>query len=139
MQIWDTAGQERYKALGPIYYRKSNAAIAVFDLTQKNTMNSLNDWIRAFRENADDTFVVVAANKCDLENDIKFTLEETTEWANEVGAECIWTSAISGIGIDGLFDSILRYLIKKSDPSSKKDNSINISQSNNNENKGGCC
>ena len=138
MQIWDTAGQERYKSLGPIYYRKANAAIAVFDLTERSTMTNLYEWIKAFRENADDTFVVIAANKCDLESDIKFTLEETIEWANGIDAEVIWTSAVSGIGIDDIFDAVSRFIIKRQDPSKRKDETIDISQTNS-EKKEGCC
>lgn len=29
----DTAGQEKYHALGPIYYRGSNGAFLVYDIT----------------------------------------------------------------------------------------------------------
>ena len=137
LQIWDTAGQERYRALGPIYYRKSNAAIAVFDLTQKKTMEALTEWIKAFRENADDTFVIVAANKCDLESECQFTLDETIEWAHNYGAECIWTSAVSGIGIDDLFNAISQYFINKQG-NPKKEDAIDISAPSQ-EKSGGCC
>lgn len=115
MQIWDTAGQERYRALGPIYYRKSNAAIAVFDVTRKETMEALEGWIKNFRENADDTYVIIAANKSDMEDDqIQVTLDETLEFAQKFDAECIWTSAMSGIGINDLFDAIIKQLVLKS-------------------------
>ncbi len=33
LAIWDTAGQERYHALSPIYYRGSNGAFLVYDIT----------------------------------------------------------------------------------------------------------
>ena len=32
-EIWDTAGQERYHSLAPMYYRGSQAAIVVYDIT----------------------------------------------------------------------------------------------------------
>ena len=112
MQLWDTAGQERYRALGPIYYRKSNAAIAVFDLTRRDTLQALDEWIRSFRENADDMFVVIAGNKCDLDAKVEFTVEETTEWADKVGAECIWTSAQTGIGVEDLFNAVFKHLVE---------------------------
>lgn len=37
LAIWDTAGQEKFHALGPIYYRMSNGAILVYDITDENT------------------------------------------------------------------------------------------------------
>jgi Ras-related protein Rab-21 len=33
LAIWDTAGQERYHALSPIYYRGSQGAFLVYDIT----------------------------------------------------------------------------------------------------------
>ncbi|EAX93426.1 small GTP-binding protein, putative [Trichomonas vaginalis G3] len=112
-QIWDTAGQERYKALGPIYYRKSNAAIAVFDLTRKETLQSLESWIDTFRSNSDDNFVVIAANKSDLESSVCFSVEETSEFASRLGCECIWVSAMTGVGIEELFQAITEHVYSK--------------------------
>jgi Ras-related protein Rab-21 len=112
MQIWDTAGQERYRALGPVYYRKSRAAIAVFDLTDADTMKALESWISAFRQNSDDPFVVIAANKSDLTDEIALTIEETTAWASQMQAECIWTSALTGLGVGDVFGTIGAHLLR---------------------------
>lgn len=35
MEIWDTAGQERYHGLVPMYYRHTQAAIIVYDITNR--------------------------------------------------------------------------------------------------------
>jgi small GTP-binding protein len=37
-EIWDTAGQERYNSLAPMYYRSAQAAIIVYDITNKVTI-----------------------------------------------------------------------------------------------------
>jgi small GTP-binding protein len=116
MQIWDTAGQERYRALGPIYYRKSVGAIAVFDLTSRDSMKALELWVSTYRENADDPFIVIAANKCDLTGAIALTMEETTEWATKLQAECIWTSALTGEGVEAVFGTIARHLLHVGHP-----------------------
>jgi len=34
-QIWDTAGQERYNSLAPMYYRGAEAALLVFDISDR--------------------------------------------------------------------------------------------------------
>lgn len=38
----DTAGQERFHALGPIYYRDSNGAILVYDITDEDSFQKVN-------------------------------------------------------------------------------------------------
>lgn len=41
LAIWDTAGQEKFHALGPIYYRMSNGAILVYDITDEDTFQKV--------------------------------------------------------------------------------------------------
>lgn len=38
----DTAGQERFHALGPIYYRDSNGALLVYDVTDEDSFQKVN-------------------------------------------------------------------------------------------------
>jgi Ras-related protein Rab-21 len=40
--IKDTAGQERYHALSPIYYRGSNGAFLVYDITDEDSFQRVN-------------------------------------------------------------------------------------------------
>lgn len=42
LSIWDTAGQEKFHALGPIYYRMSNGAILVYDITDEETFKKVS-------------------------------------------------------------------------------------------------
>lgn len=42
LSIWDTAGQEKFHALGPIYYRSSNGAILVYDITDEDSFQKVN-------------------------------------------------------------------------------------------------
>ena len=44
-EIWDTAGQERYHSLTPMYYRGSNAALIVFDITADASFAQAKKWI----------------------------------------------------------------------------------------------
>jgi small GTP-binding protein len=111
LQIWDTAGQEKYRAIGPIYYRGAVAAIAVFDQTRPETMAALKPWIEAFRTHATDKFVLIAANKADLDGEIRIQLEEIAAFAAEVGAQFICTSALSGFGIPDVFNMIAEHVL----------------------------
>ena len=39
--LQDTAGQERYHALGPIYYRDSQGAVVVYDVTDEDSFHKV--------------------------------------------------------------------------------------------------
>lgn len=49
LQLWDTAGQEKYKSLVPAYLRDANAAIFVYDLTRKESLQNLRNWVQLYR------------------------------------------------------------------------------------------
>ena len=52
-QIWDTAGQERYKAITSAYYKGAKGAFVVYDITRKNTFETVNKWVSDISAAAD--------------------------------------------------------------------------------------
>ncbi|CAH8466159.1 unnamed protein product [Schistosoma turkestanicum] len=67
-EIWDTAGQERYHSLAPMYYRGSQAAVVVYDITNQNSYERAKTWVNELRERANTAEVIaLAGNKVDLE------------------------------------------------------------------------
>ncbi|KAK5896235.1 hypothetical protein CgunFtcFv8_009858 [Champsocephalus gunnari] len=50
LAIWDTAGQERFHALGPIYYRDSNGAVLVYDVTDEDSFQKVKNWVKELRK-----------------------------------------------------------------------------------------
>jgi len=52
-QIWDTAGQEKYRSLNKIFYEKTEAAILVYDITNKQSFEEVqNYWYKQLKEQA---------------------------------------------------------------------------------------
>ncbi|GAA6011930.1 hypothetical protein JCM8202_004203 [Rhodotorula sphaerocarpa] len=45
LSIWDTAGQERFRTLTSSYYRGAQGVILVYDITARETFESLVSWI----------------------------------------------------------------------------------------------
>lgn len=64
-QIWDTAGQERYHSLAPLYYKDSEVAIIVYDITNRGSFDVLKDWIQELKDNGPKN---ISKNKIILEN-----------------------------------------------------------------------
>ena len=68
IKIWDTAGQERFKSLIPSYIKDSAVAIVCYDVTNKESFQSVEKWIedaKAIRE--DDVLLILVGNKADMD------------------------------------------------------------------------
>jgi Ras-related protein Rab-7A len=48
LQIWDTAGQERFQSLGVAFYRGSDCCVLVYDVTDRKSFESLQQWRHEF-------------------------------------------------------------------------------------------
>jgi len=48
LQIWDTAGQERYQSLGTAFYRGADCCFLVYDITNKASLDSIENWKNNF-------------------------------------------------------------------------------------------
>uniref|UniRef100_A0A8B9FXR2 VAMP associated protein B and C n=1 Tax=Amazona collaria TaxID=241587 RepID=A0A8B9FXR2_9PSIT len=105
--IWDTAGQERFRALAPMYYRGSAAAIIVYDITKEETFSTLKNWVKELRQHGPPNIVVaIAGNKCDL-NDVREVMEkDAKDYADSIHAIFVETSAKNAININELFIEI---------------------------------
>ena len=50
--IWDTAGQEKYRSIGKIFYKDANAAILVYDITNKKSFDEIKKyWYEEIKAN----------------------------------------------------------------------------------------
>jgi small GTP-binding protein len=77
-QIWDLGGQESFKSLRKLYLEGANGALVMFDLTERESFDKLNEWIESFREARGDKPMVLIGNKSDLENQRKITDNEAS-------------------------------------------------------------
>lgn len=49
-QMWDTAGTERYQAMTNAYFRGSNAAVIVYDITKTKSFVEVEKWFEKLKE-----------------------------------------------------------------------------------------
>lgn len=116
LNIWDTAGQERFHALGPIYYRSSNGAILVYDVTDEGSFQKVKNWVRELKMMLGaDIVLAIAGNKIDLQKDIIVPLETAESYAESVGAKHFETSAKNNIGVEELFLELTNMMIASHD------------------------
>ena len=121
--VWDTAGQEQFRSISPIYYRSSHVAIIVFDVTALPSLEVCNFWVNELKENGPtDIPIIVAANKSDLEMFRQISVEDCQAFADSIGAKLFETSAVTGKGVNELFDTAFRmgYKFSKSQKNQPK-------------------
>ncbi|KAJ0183876.1 hypothetical protein K1T71_000299 [Dendrolimus kikuchii] len=114
LSIWDTAGQEKFHALGPIYYRNSNGAILVYDITDEDSFGKVKNWVKELKKMlGSDILLAIAGNKIDLEHERTVVLEEAESYASTVGAKHYYTSAKLNQGVEELFLDITRDMVDR--------------------------
>ena len=117
LDIWDTVGQERYKALTKYFYQGAKMAILVYDITIKESFESVkNYWYEDIKEHAEeDIIIAIAGNKADKYDNEPVPEHEAREFAESIGAIFRLTSAQNNSGIDELFkDMGKKYLCPNS-------------------------
>ena len=115
LSIFDTAGQERYSYLTKNFYKGTNGALLVYDITCRDSFNKLNFWLNDLKNNSDDIdnlFIYLVGNKKDLEEKREVSYDEASEFAYENNIPYIEVSAKTGENIDKLFDEMVKGTIK---------------------------
>ena len=112
VHIWDTAGQERFKSIAVNYFKSSHGFIFVYDITNKDSFDNINNWIDlAFQNNQNSVVNFLIGNKSDLENDRKISIEEGKNFAEEKKFIFLETSAKDNININKVFEFFTYKLI----------------------------
>jgi len=114
LNIWDTAGQERFHTLGPIYYRNSHGAILVYDITDANSFERVQNWVKELRKMlGNDVVLVIVGNKIDLERNRIVVKQKAEEFAASVGAKHFESSAKLNQGVSEMFSELTKLILKK--------------------------
>ncbi|XP_050360514.1 ras-related protein Rab-21 [Nymphalis io] len=122
LSIWDTAGQEKFHALGPIYYRNSNGAILVYDITDEDSFGKVKNWVKELKKMlGSDIVLIIAGNKVDLEHERTVPLEEAESYADMVGAKHFYTSAKLNQGVEELFLELTREMVERFEQNTRID------------------
>ena len=94
-------------SLGPIYYRDSQGAVLVYDITDRNSFTRVQNWVKELRKMlGKDIVLAIAGNKIDLEKSRSVSIEEAEAYAKDVGAVHYSTSAKLNKGITEMFTSL---------------------------------
>ncbi len=104
LMIWDIMGQPGFREmLKDAYFFDAKGVLAVADLTRKDSLEDLKQWIKAVEGVTGKVPIVVAVNKVDLTGDAQFTTAEAVQAAETLGADLFLTSAKLGQNVEEAF------------------------------------
>ena len=131
LDILDTAGQEEYSALRDSYVRSGDAYICVCSLTSMQSLVELHGFLSQIKmildvDNYDETPIIIAANKCDMTEQIEVTDQDLDAIKNDNGIDYIKTSAKNRINITLLFETVIRKYLELERLKHKDDGNITV-------------
>jgi Ras-related protein Rab-6A len=130
--LWDTAGEERFRSLIPSYLKNADCIIIVFDITNKDSFNSLNKWLTDSKNNASEgTIYIICGNKSDLKEKRTVNENEIDEYIKKNELIYVECSAKNGEGIKDLFNTVAKNLGEVN--FAKSDYAVNVDLNNVNE------
>lgn len=143
--IYDTCGQERYNSINESYYRKADAALLVYDISQKPTFEIIKDYycpkIKEFcKKNIP---IILLGNKADLEGSREVETEEGIQLALDEKYQFKEASCLKNENVADAFEALIELwnfevfkqkIIKKDRKASlSKNNNKNNNKNDNND------
>lgn len=114
LQIWDTAGQERYRTITTAYYRGAMGFILMYDVTNEESFNSVQDWVTQIKTYSwDNAQVILVGNKSDMEAERVVTYDRGKQLADQLGLEFFETSAKENINVKNVFERLVDIICEK--------------------------
>jgi len=118
LQIWDFGGEDKFKFLLPAYSRGSFGGIFMCDITNKESLKKIPEWISVFKEGLDedekDNPILMVGGKLDLNNRRAININDANILAKKLNllgyAEC---SAKTGEKVDEIFQSLVSLIYRK--------------------------
>ncbi|XP_073280744.1 ras-related protein RABA5a-like [Primulina huaijiensis] len=108
-QIWDTAGQERFRAVTSAYYRGAVGALLVYDISRRQTFESIGKWLNELHTHSDMNVVtILVGNKSDLKDAREVKTAEGKSLAETQGLFFIETSALDSSNVSSAFQMVVK-------------------------------
>ena len=115
MMIWDIMGQKGFRQLlQEAYFFGVHGVIAVCDITNRDSLKELDDWVDSAYSVAGSIPVVFLANKIDLKDKLAFDLSELENMASKYdNSFVVHSSAKTGENVEEIFQKLSAEILKE--------------------------
>ena len=110
LSIWDMTSNDRFSVVRTSFYRGAHAAALVYDVSHPQTLINLSKWHEEIRSICPDIPLVVVGTKSDLIN--SEAESGAMDYALSIRANYILTSALSGEGVNFLFETLAKISLR---------------------------
>jgi len=115
LNIWDFAGEKKFRLLFPSYVSGASGALMLYDITNKESLNDLYDWINVISSvpNPPKTRILIEA-KNDLKRKVKREEALKIFEKYKFQGEMLSTSSKTGENVEKAFEMLGREILKTS-------------------------
>ena len=143
VKLTDTAGQERFGSLSSNYLKKANGIILIYDITNRESFEALNNWADEIKEKSKSDEarpIILIGNKLDLEGNRCISKEEGENFTknNCGGINFYETSCKTGENVENAINDLVSQVYNKYSGNNLNEGN-NIKMNGNNEKKKKCC
>ncbi|UCG68812.1 MAG: GTP-binding protein [Thermoplasmata archaeon] len=112
--IWDIMGQPAFRnLLGESYFFGANGILATCDITKRDTLYALQEWVKVAFEASGEVPIVFLGNKCDLADEQEVFLGDIEVFASNYGnASVFLSSAKTGENVESAFQKLGKDMLK---------------------------
>ena len=129
LQVMDTAGQEKYRSMIPSYFKGVDGIFLVFDLSQRSSFDSLDNWIKIIGNyfNITPNNLILLGNKSDLSEIRAVDKEEIDTFKDKnKNIEYREISTKNKEEVDSVFEDLVKLILKdKPELNSKNGSKLN--------------
>ncbi len=121
MTIWDIMGQKGFRELlKDAYFYGAKGIIAVCDVTRRNTLEELDDWIEGVYSVSGRIPIQFLANKSDLEDKLAMNTKDLEQATKAYDSRYYFTSAKTGLNVEQAFRELALRVGKDESTKTKK-------------------
>ncbi len=116
--IWDIAGQDNFAQLRKAYYMNASGAFYIFDTSRPETIERVDEWVKALYAVTGEIPLIICENKTDLESAISQEIKDKI--SEKLNVKMVKTSAKKNTNVEEAFREMTEEILARARDKSKK-------------------